>query len=144
MSGHTFDSLPVDHDSIRLLLLQPSSSSGDRIECTLIDAKLSEKCAYDTLFYSWGEPSPACPILINGRAFEVRGNLYSALARLRLSMQPRMLWIDAIYIDQAALTEKGHQVKLMPEIYKGAQNVLVWLGEIDDGGEDFLSYITAC
>ena len=141
MSGHVFESLPVDYDSIRLLLLHPSPSSESRIRCTLTNTKISGKCSYEALSYAWGEPHRTRLIFIDGRPFEVRDNLYSALRRLRLNSQPRILWVDAICIDQAALTEKGHQVKLMPEIYKSAQRILVWLGEVDDGGEEFLAYI---
>lgn len=122
MSGHIFDSLPVDHDSFRLLLLHPSPDSDARIQCTLINTKVLEDCIYEAVSSTWGEPCPTRPIFINEKPFEVRENLYSASLRLRLSAQPSMLWIDAVSIDQTTVTENGHQVKLMPKIYKGAQS----------------------
>ncbi|KAF2491139.1 hypothetical protein BU16DRAFT_144507 [Lophium mytilinum] len=42
----------------------------------------------------------------------------------------RIFWIDAVCIDQKNNEEKSHQVKMMGSIYKRAQTVLIWLGEI--------------
>ena len=38
------------------------------------------------------------------------------------------LWIDQICIDQGSTAEKGDQVAIMGEIYRGASEVLIWLG----------------
>lgn len=48
-------------------------------------------------------------------------------------MQP--LWIDAICIDQNNVDERNHQVRMMSDIYQGATEVLVWLGQGDPGIE---------
>lgn len=40
----------------------------------------------------------------------------------------RMLWIDALCINQDDLEERAAQVKIMPQIYDRADEVLVWLG----------------
>lgn len=37
-------------------------------------------------------------------------------------------WIDALCIDQENLSERGHQVGLMADIYSNARLVMVWLG----------------
>ena len=42
---------------------------------------------------------------------------------------PTHLWVDAICINQADLTERGAQVSLMADIYQGAKKTIVWLGE---------------
>jgi hypothetical protein len=41
--------------------------------------------------------------------------------------------IDAIYIDQTSLNERGHQVRMMDVIYENASSVVVHLGEYSDG-----------
>ncbi|KAF2732509.1 HET-domain-containing protein [Polyplosphaeria fusca] len=41
----------------------------------------------------------------------------------------RTLWIDALCINQDDIVERGHQVRLMREIYSKAQKVSVWLGD---------------
>jgi len=46
-----------------------------------------------------------------------------------------LLWIDAICINQENSLEKGHQIKLMGQIYKNASRVLVWLGTGDQDSE---------
>jgi hypothetical protein len=38
------------------------------------------------------------------------------------------LWVDAICINQDNMSERGHQVKLMGDIYSCARTVLAWLG----------------
>jgi len=51
------------------------------------------------------------------------------LRRLRRSGQPRILWVDAICINQSDLVEKSHQVSFMGEIYSKTTQCLIWLGE---------------
>ncbi|EMT68770.1 Heterokaryon incompatibility protein 6, OR allele, partial [Fusarium odoratissimum] len=60
-------------------------------------------------------------------------NAAAALRRLRWKRKKRVLWIDAICINQADVDEKNTQVPLMQKIYGQGQNVLVWLGEPTDG-----------
>ena len=128
MLVHFFQALPVDGDSIRLLLVQPSARPAARIRCTLMTARLSATPVYEAVSYTWGDPAPTRQIFIDGRAFRVRDNLYTCLLRLRLALDPRVLWIDAICIDKSGLTEKGHQVRLMPKIYSKAERgtCLAW------------------
>jgi hypothetical protein len=42
--------------------------------------------------------------------------------------KPRVLWIDAICVDQQNLKERGQQVKRMADIFSRAKRVVVWLG----------------
>lgn len=51
-----------------------------------------------------------------------------ALQRFRRRTRARILWADAVCIDQDDEQEKGHQVQMMRQIFEGAQTVLVWLG----------------
>ncbi|KAF2764582.1 hypothetical protein EJ03DRAFT_262424, partial [Teratosphaeria nubilosa] len=39
--------------------------------------------------------------------------------------------IDAICINQLHLAERGHQARLMKDVYSLARRVVVWLGELD-------------
>ena len=52
-----------------------------------------------------------------------------ALRRLRDPAVSRILWIDAICINQSDKNEKSHQVAMMGEIYSSCQKAIVWLGE---------------
>ncbi|KAF8857089.1 hypothetical protein BDZ45DRAFT_557447, partial [Acephala macrosclerotiorum] len=55
----------------------------------------------------------------------VRNNLWQALRYLRKPGQKRILWIDALYIDQNNNKERRHQMAQMSKIYAQAQSVRV-------------------
>jgi hypothetical protein len=59
----------------------------------------------------------------------VAANLFVAFQYLRYQTKPRTLWCDAICINQEDLLERSQQVQLMDLVYRGADRVLVWLGE---------------
>ena len=69
-------------------------------------------------------------IKLNSKAQQIGKNLWSALWHLRLAEQHQLLWIVAMFINQAdtSYEERNHQVQLMSQIYSDARNVLVWLG----------------
>lgn len=56
------------------------------------------------------------------------------------------IWIDAICINQSDDAEKSVQVAMMADIYAGAKNVIVWLGEGTDSLEEkaFMDMIIRC
>jgi hypothetical protein len=83
---------------------------------------------YEALSYTWGSPDVTYRILVNGISFHIRQNLYWALLKLRLSHTERVLWIDAICINQNYVNERNHQVQQMADIYRRASRVIVWLG----------------
>ncbi|KAL3293085.1 het domain protein, partial [Colletotrichum asianum] len=61
---------------------------------------------------------------------QITANLHAALARLQDPFLERVIWVDAICINQKDADEKGHQVQLMAEIYARASGVVVWLEEV--------------
>jgi hypothetical protein len=64
-------------------------------------------------------------------SLSITANLAQALPYLQLEEEERVLWIDAICIDQENLTERGQQVGRMADIYKLADRVVIWLGPQD-------------
>ncbi|KAK4444394.1 heterokaryon incompatibility protein-domain-containing protein [Podospora aff. communis PSN243] len=114
------------------------------LECTFEIVSLASHPAYETLSNSWAnhyfgdaagkkpatwdEPAKEATnematMLLDGEAVEVGLNLAYALAALRTN-EPRVLWADALCIDQGNEGEKAHQVGLMREIYRKAETVL--------------------
>lgn len=96
---------------------------------------------YSALSYVWGDPTITKPIEIEGKILNVTTNLYEALSRLltwpygRKTPKAKWIWIDAVCINQSDVTERGHQVQQMANIYKRASRVIIWLGEADAAAE---------
>ena len=85
---------------------------------------------YQALSYTWGDATKNDAIRIHGcGCIPITGNLFQALRRLRRRLTTRILWVDAICINQGDPIEKSHQIFLMSEVYKIADKVIVWLGE---------------
>jgi len=61
-------------------------------------------------------------------------NLATALVDLRSSTEPRVLWIDALCINQEDMQERSSQVARMANIYRQAKQVVVWLGPKSEPG----------
>jgi Heterokaryon incompatibility protein (HET) len=134
--------LPVDEDTVRLLILQPAARKNADIKCALVNVRLSDSpvTSYEAVSYTWGTPSTNRRIHIEDQQVHIRDNLYRCLRRLRFPHSVRVLWIDAICINQTDLDEKGHQIRLMPKIFKTAEKVLVWVGEAADGSHQLMHY----
>jgi hypothetical protein len=61
----------------------------------------------------------------------VTTNLESGLRHMRYRIQSRILWIDALCINQQDMREREKQVRMMGSLYKSAASVHVWLGTAD-------------
>ncbi|KAK4169651.1 heterokaryon incompatibility [Cladorrhinum sp. PSN259] len=59
----------------------------------------------------------------------ITANLFSALQHLRHVSENRVLWADAVCINQEDVDKKTVQVALMGTIYSTCTRVLIWLGE---------------
>jgi hypothetical protein len=109
---------------------------------------------YEALSYVWGSEEDQKPIYVRtdekgansslssstGKTCRllVTANLHAALSHLRDGFLERIVWIDAICINQKDNIEKGLQVQFMAEIYANANRVVVWLGlATSDSGQAF-------
>ncbi|KAJ0310953.1 hypothetical protein COL5a_008852 [Colletotrichum fioriniae] len=117
---------------IRLLTLEPGEFA-DPIRCTLALSSTASMVDYDAISYTWASEDGAMawtqPITLDGRVFLVTANCETALRRVRSRGAQRVVWIDAVCMNQQDVEERGHQVRLMPQIYSRAQRVLVYVGE---------------
>ncbi|PIG81148.1 hypothetical protein AARAC_007927 [Aspergillus arachidicola] len=117
---------PAKHE-IRLFELWPGKP-GSKVVGRLFHVSLDENPRFEALSYTWGPLQPTYNISINGhKKFPVHRNLRKALDDLRQPDKPRVLWTDAICINQGSKDEKKHQIKLMGSIYSSAQVVCAWL-----------------
>jgi ankyrin repeat protein len=137
MTDFEYKPISLKRPAFRLLRLLKGSSGP--IQCQLFESTLyiSEHttafskhiCGYAALSYTWGNTSRPCDIIINGSNMTVTKNAYLALQDLRYQEQDRVLWVDAICINQEDKDERGQQVQQMGSIYSGAERVIIWLGE---------------
>ena len=133
--AYEYTPLSTSHDDeTRLLPLQPGSGD-DSIHFTLHTVKLSDKPPYEAISYCWGDPNDTREVHCDGALLHVTNSLYSALKRLRREDSVRVLWADAVCINQANTPEKSKQVQLMSLIYSQPSAVLVWLGDDTSGLE---------
>jgi Heterokaryon incompatibility protein (HET) len=118
----------IHEDSIRLLRIHPAIEE-EPIVCSLEHTVFGVNKHYYALSYTWGPPSPTDNVVIEGRKFEVRANLYSALLRFRSPDSSVYLWIDALCLNQDDIQERSCQVKGMRRIYENSVLTLIWLGD---------------
>jgi hypothetical protein len=122
---------PLELGYIRVLHLAPGAAS-DNIVCSVSMVSLHDLPNYHALSYCWGERNgPRHLINLQGQPFQILQNLFSALQQLRYPDRERVLWIDALCINQEDRDERSQQVSLMQHIYEFASEVVIWLGIAD-------------
>ena len=126
-------------NQIRLLKLSLTGNQGAPIVCRLMVFDRVRRPSYETLSYTWGDRTLSRTIICAGRDLEVTQNCYDALVALRefftgramktaTDVQPPLLWIDAICIDQDNTVERNAQVAVMGEIFRAATLTRIWPG----------------
>jgi hypothetical protein len=100
---------------------------------------------YEALSWCWGQESRDWGLRVvlkdGPRRMAITRELLLALKYLRSRTVDRVLWIDALCINQADHEERNHQVQMMSRIYNGAEQVCVWLGEDNDDSTMAFSFI---
>ena len=119
---------------IRLITLLPGSRN-DTIRIRINRASVTGPShpVYEALSYTWIDLGIPCSIEVvstfhRSTTIQIQANLASALVHLRRQHTPRVLWIDAICLDQQNEAEKEREIKKMGGIYKRANSVVIWLG----------------
>lgn len=131
-----YNQLGRNGSQIRLL-----TQNTDKHSYNLMTFNLEECPQYVALSYTWGHAYPKRTILLHRKPFEVRGNLWDFFEGFETGVKsaemnqpvdsPMYLWVDQICMNRLSRIEKSNEVKLVAEIYKRAQQVLVWLGSGD-------------
>jgi hypothetical protein len=135
--------LPLSDERLQTRFLRIRKGSGDApIRCTLFTSTLFDT-KYEALSYTWGTDEHTHSIQVNTGTVGVTRNLFFALLALRQSTSSRVLWVDALCINQPDLRERAAQVHQMGHIYHCAHQVLVWLGEEADDSNKALEIIRA-
>ncbi|KAK5658431.1 hypothetical protein OQA88_1820 [Cercophora sp. LCS_1] len=102
-----------------------------------------EQPTYEALSYAWGTSDHQETAYIRTddalspfSKLQLRQNCASALRHLRYQDRERIMWVDAICINQSDIHERNRQLALMKDVYGLAENVVIWLGSRseDSGG----------
>ncbi|KAL8372594.1 hypothetical protein RB599_000001 [Gaeumannomyces hyphopodioides] len=125
---------PSRKKEIRTITILPGLAN-DTIRCQLQTVSLEDTPQYEALSYVWGSPENSVDIELGSVRKSVTRNLYEALRRLRFPDASRILWVNAICINQADDEEKGQQVAMMGEIYSKTERCLIFLGEAEEHNE---------
>lgn len=125
---------PLDPTSrnIRLLELLPGKWT-DELSCRMFVVSLDDDPYYEALSYVWGEPDLCRPIWINGSPRSITRSLDRALRRLRQPNRARVMWIDALCINQSNVEERSHQVNMMGTIFSRTAEALLFLADYEEG-----------
>ncbi|RYP74374.1 hypothetical protein DL771_003041 [Monosporascus sp. 5C6A] len=119
---------------IRLLELEPGRRFAT-IKARLRHVTLASRPTYEALSYTWGSPTDRRPMSLDGFNVTVTANLSTALQHLRYEDRPRVLWVDALCINQNDKDERREQVLIMRDIYEAATKVLAWLGQASEDSD---------
>jgi hypothetical protein len=138
-------------DWMRVLVLHPARLPDDPaawcpiLSCSLETVKIAANSEqeHEAFSYIWGPEMPCYEVRCNGKLLRIGANLNEALHRIRDPVETRVLWVDAICINQKDVKEQSAQVQQMHKIYANASKVLVCIGEeVDDkDAEDCLELI---
>ncbi|KAI4666686.1 uncharacterized protein J4E79_002726 [Alternaria viburni] len=127
-------SLKITFEGLKGRILREELESVERIEIE-----------YEALSWCWGRAISDYVVLVTkgdeSYKMPVRRDLALALKYLRHQGRPRILWIDAICIDQENDVERNQQVQMMSRIYTRAANVCIWLGQQDNESEVAFKFI---
>lgn len=124
----------------------PGSSTNaiTSVSCGLAIHSLYECPEYIALSYSWGDHGSTRPILLDGRITQVTTSLEMALKEL-VARGIRVIWVDALCIDQENAYEKVYQLRQMGTIFSRAAKVIAWLGPAAEDSDNAMQALeTMC
>jgi hypothetical protein len=159
MKKFKYDRLSTMTGRIRLLRLMAGPKTSE-VQCELFEAEIDTEVfltqqgdtgrtrkvvPYEALSWSWGSGESDYRVLIrkDNKVERKRCSegLAWALRYLRHEDKDRVIWVDAICIDQDSVEEKNHQVQMMSQIYSYATCVCVWLGLGDKASRTAIHFI---
>jgi hypothetical protein len=114
--------------SIRLLQITKTVRRGVVLEMVPVDLDVAP--SFRCVSYTWGDLPLDHAIVIDGQLIPISAVVRQLIANLASYEYRKLVWIDAVCINQNDAAEKSHQVQLMRDIFHKAESVLIWLGEL--------------
>ena len=118
---------PLGETSIRLIRLIGRTPEG-LIDCRLEQFELEATPCYRALSYHWGSPLLTRIICLGGKLHLLHESLWQFFDQMVSDGRLGYYWTDALCINQRNVHERNHQVGCMDEIYRHAEEVIIWLG----------------
>ena len=130
MAESIYHPLESSLKQIRLLAIEPLLDRQGRVNGRLSTASLldDDRPSYKAMSWYWGDATRRKEIMLDGVICSVPANAVEVLEKACLGREYLHVWLDAVCINQEDLDERGHQVSFMEDIYAGAEQVVVWLG----------------
>lgn len=140
----------IAEDAVRVLVLEPADDFESPLRCSVIQCQRDSQsrsasgCEYSAVSYTWGDCELSHQLFVrhdaqSWRCLHITASVDSLLRHLRVIYKPKLLWIDAICLNQKDETEKTQQISLMGRIYSDAKRVHIWLGD-DEAGKAQLAF----
>jgi hypothetical protein len=133
---------PLNSSRAEFRLIQlDATSKEDHIRCHLqvfsLAAPAADPPKWQALSYEWGKDPAQDDIEVDGRTFPVRPNLYRFLQQMAREKHASWMYIDAVCINQTDIAEREQQVALMHDIYRRAEEVILWIHDPDLKAEQY-------
>ncbi|KAF6805907.1 heterokaryon incompatibility protein het-6-like protein [Colletotrichum musicola] len=132
--GHSVYPSRLQKDEFRVLCLSPVRDVDYPVHVDLETYADEQHAEYETVSYTWGGEegdSASCRPVYVGEHWDVlwqTRNCWEMLRYLRPRRGVRIVWVDAICINQNDLEERQQQVAKMGLIYERTFRVVVYLG----------------
>jgi hypothetical protein len=126
-----FPPLDKETQEIRLLVIPRQSFFFGHLNCSISLHPLGDAPPYEALSYRWefGDLEKSRLIYVDDKPLKIPDSAYQLLHARSSRWVERVVWIDAICINQKDVAEKNSQVLLMSQIYSKADRVIVWPGD---------------
>ncbi|KAG6364338.1 hypothetical protein INS49_005939 [Diaporthe citri] len=132
----------IAEDAVRILVLEAADDFESPLRCSIIQrgrdsqSRSASGCEYSAVSYTWGDCELSHQLFVRHDAqswhcLHITASVDSLLRHLRVSYKPKLLWIDAICLNQKDETEKTQQIPLMGRLYSDAKRVHIWLGDTE-------------
>jgi hypothetical protein len=118
-------------DSIRLIQIHAGDLNA-KVTLTIIQTHLRAAPPYEAISYTWGDRTDLqkIPCGSDSTKIPVTKSCESVLRRLRRLKEDRLVWIDALCIDQTNINERNAQLAIMAQIYQLARRlpivIMLW------------------
>ncbi len=118
--------------TIRLLRIEPRLFG---MRCSLVHQDLDADAppSFEAISYRWGSGEKTKILDIGGKVLPIPESAYDVLRERASFWRTRLMWIDAVCVNQDDDEDKNQQVGLMRDIYGQATRTIVWLGDAPDG-----------